>query len=91
MLQVSEFNQGLPELPEGKVTVPKLPSPEVLQAITSAVGVSNSSRKTTAIYTRRKTIQERNNTMDIYDEDVDINHADSANIEPIIISRLSRI
>ena len=91
MLQVSEFNQGLPELPEGKLTVPELPNPEVLQATTSVVGVSNSSRKTTAIYTRRKTIQERNNTMDIYDEDVDINHADSANIEPIIISRLSRI
>ena len=91
MLQVSEFNQGLPELAEGKLTVLELPNPEVLQATTSAVGVSNSSRKTIAIYTRRKTIQERNNTMDIYDEDVDINHADSANIEPIIISRLSRI
>ena len=31
------------------------------------------------------TIQESDNTADIYDENVDINHADSANQEPIRI------
>ena len=56
MLQINEFNQGGPELPAGSVTVPEPPpNPEVLQATTSGVGVSKSSRKTTNIYTRRKT------------------------------------
>ena len=54
MLQINEFNQGGPELPEGSVMVPKRPGPEVLQVITSAIGVSKSPRKTTTIYTRRK-------------------------------------
>ena len=55
MLQINEFNQGGPELPEGNVTLPKPPSPEVLQATTSGLGVSKSPRKTATIYTRRKT------------------------------------
>ena len=55
MLQINEFNQGGPELPVGSVTVPEPASPEVLQATTSGVGVSRSPRKTTTIYTRRKT------------------------------------
>ena len=55
MLQVNEFNQGGPELPEGSVAVSKSPQPKVLQATTSVVGVSKSPRKYTAIYTRRKT------------------------------------
>ena len=37
------------------MTVPEPPGPEVLQTTTSGVGVSKSPRKTTAIYTRRKT------------------------------------
>ena len=32
MLQINEFDQGGPELPEGRVTLPEPPSPEVLQA-----------------------------------------------------------
>ena len=44
-----------PEMPEGSVTVPKPPGPDVLQATTFGVGVSKSLRKTTTIYTRRKT------------------------------------
>ena len=55
MLQLNEFNQGGPELPEGSVTVPEPPGPEVLQATTSGVEVSKSPSKTTTIYTRRKT------------------------------------
>ena len=55
MLQINEFNQGGPELPEGSVTVPDPPSPEILRATTSGVGVSKLPRKTTTIYTRRKT------------------------------------
>ena len=55
MLQINEFNQGGPELPEGSVTVPEPPGPEVLQVTTSGVGVSKSPRKTTTIYTRSKT------------------------------------
>ena len=55
MSKINEFNQGGPELPEGSVTVPEPPVPEVLQATTSGVGISKSPRKTTAIYTRRKT------------------------------------
>ena len=55
MFKINEFNQGGPELPEGSVTVPEPPGPEVLQATTSGVGVSKSPRKTTTIYTRRKT------------------------------------
>ena len=35
--------------------MPEPPDPEVLQATTSGVGVSKSPRKTTTIYTRRKT------------------------------------
>ena len=54
MLQANEFNQGGPELPVGSVTLPESPSPEVLQATTSGVGVSKSPRKSTTIYTRRK-------------------------------------
>ena len=34
--------------------MPEPPDPEVLQATTSGVGVSKSPRKTTTIYTRRK-------------------------------------
>ena len=56
MLQINEFYQGKPELPEESVTVPKPPGPEVLQVTTSGVGVSKLPRKTTTnIYTRRKT------------------------------------
>ena len=55
MSQINEFNQGAPELPVGSVTVPELPGPEFWQATTSGVGVSKSPRKTTTIYTRRKT------------------------------------
>ena len=55
MLQINEFNQEGPELPVGSVTVPEPPGPEVLQTPTSGVGVSKSPRKTTTIYTRRKT------------------------------------
>ena len=55
MLQINEVNQGGTELPEGSVTVPEPPGPEVLEATTSGVGVSKSPRKTTTIYTRRKT------------------------------------
>ena len=55
MFKINEFNQGGTELPEGSVTVPEPPGPEVLQATTSGVGVSKSPRKTTTIYTRRKT------------------------------------
>ena len=55
ILQINEFNQGGPELPEGSVTVSKLPCTEVLQANTSGVGVSKLPRKTTTICTRRKT------------------------------------
>ena len=55
MLQIKEFNLGGTELPVGSVTVPKPPGPEVSHATTSGVGVSKSSRKTTTIYTRRKT------------------------------------
>ena len=55
MLQINEFSQGGFELLEGSVTVPELPAQEVLQATTSVVGVSKSPRKTTTIYTRRKT------------------------------------
>ena len=55
MFKINEFDQGRPELPEGSVTVPEPPGPEVLQATTSGVGVSKSPRKTTTIYTRRKT------------------------------------
>ena len=54
MLKINEFNQGGPGLPVGSVTVPEPPDPEVLQATTSGVGVSKSPRKTTTIYTRRK-------------------------------------
>ena len=54
MFKINEFNQGGPELPEGSVTVPEPPGPEVLQTTTSGVGVSKSPRKTTTIYTRRK-------------------------------------
>ena len=45
MLQINEYNNGGPELPEGKGMVPEPPSPEVLQATTSGVGVSKSPRK----------------------------------------------
>ena len=55
MFKINEFNQGGSELPEGSVTVPEPPNPEVLQATTCGVGVSKSPRKTTTIYTRRKT------------------------------------
>ena len=55
MFKINEFNQGGPELPEESVTVPEHPGTEVLQATTSGVGVSKSPRKTTTIYTRRKT------------------------------------
>ena len=55
MLQINKFNQGGPELPEGSVTVPEHPNPEIFQVTTSGVGVSKSLRKTTTIYTRRKT------------------------------------
>ena len=55
MFKINEFNQGGPELPEGRVTVPEPPGPEVLQVTTSGVGVSKSPRKTTTIYIRRKT------------------------------------
>ena len=55
MFKINEFNQGGPELPEGSVAVPEPPGSEVLQATTSGVGVSKSPRKTTTIYTRRKT------------------------------------
>ena len=54
MLQINEFNQEGPELPAESVRVPKPPSPEVLQATISGVGLSMSPRKTTTIYTRRK-------------------------------------
>ena len=54
MLQINEFNQGGPELPVGSVTVPKFPSPEVLQVTTSGIKeVSKLTKKT--IYTRIKT------------------------------------
>ena len=43
MLQINEFDQGGPELPEGSVTLPEPPSPESCR------------RKTATIYTRRKT------------------------------------
>ena len=55
MLQINESNQGGPELPEGSVTVPESLGSELLLATTSGVGVSKSPRKTTTIYTRRKT------------------------------------
>ena len=55
MLQINEFNQGRLDLPVGSVTVPETSDPKVLQATTSGVGVSKSPRKTTTIYTRRKT------------------------------------
>ena len=55
MFKINEFNQWRPELPEGSVTVPEPPGPEVLQATTSGDGVSKSPRKNTNIYTRRKT------------------------------------
>ena len=55
MLQINEFNQEGPELPVESVTMPEPPVPEVLQTTTSGVGVSKSPRKTTTIYTRRKT------------------------------------
>ena len=55
MLQINEFNQGEPGLSERSVMVPMHPNPEVLQATISDVGVSKSPKKTTTIYTRRKT------------------------------------
>ena len=57
MLQINEFNQGGGgELPVGSMMVPKPPpGPEVLQVTTSSVGVSKLARKTTTIYTGRKT------------------------------------
>ena len=55
MLQINEFNQEGPELPEGSVTVHESSNPEVLQVTTSGVGVSKSPRKTTTTYTKRKT------------------------------------
>ena len=55
MFKINEFNQWGPELPEGSVTVPEPPGPEVLQATTSGAGVSKSPRKASTIYTGRKT------------------------------------
>ena len=55
MFKINEFNKGGPELPEGSVTVPEPPNLEVLQTTTCGVGVSKSPRKTTTIYSRRKT------------------------------------
>ena len=45
MLQINEFNQGGPKLPEGRVTVPESPGPEVLQATTSGVGYQSRQEK----------------------------------------------
>ena len=56
MLQINEFNQGSPELPEGSLTVLEPPGPDALQVATSRAGVSKSPRKTNTIYARRKTI-----------------------------------
>ena len=55
MLQINKFNQREPELPVGKVTVPEPSGAEFLKGTASGVGVSKSPRKTTTIYTRRKT------------------------------------
>ena len=55
MLQINEFNQGGTELFEGSVMVPEHPGPEVLQATTFGIVILKSPRKTTNIYTGRKT------------------------------------
>ena len=55
MLQINEFNQGGLELIEGSVTMPEHPDQEVLQATTFGIEISKSPRKTSNIYTGRKT------------------------------------
>ena len=52
MFKINEFNQRGPEL---GCHGARAPGSEVLPATTSGVGVSKSPRKTTTIYTRRKT------------------------------------
>ena len=53
MLQINESNQG-------DLNCLKEPHPKALQATTSGVGVSKLPRKTSTIYTRRKTKARRN-------------------------------
>ena len=59
MLQINEFNQGGPELPEGSVTVPEPRGPEVLHATTSGVGISKSPKKTTTILEEKQKQEHR--------------------------------
>ena len=63
MLQINEFNQGGPELPEESVTVPEPPDPEVLQATTSGVGISKSPRKLLPFILVEKQKQEQRRTL----------------------------
>ena len=63
MFKIIELIRGCPELPEGSVMVPEPPSPEVLQATTSGVGVSKSPRKTTTFILEEKQKQEQQRTL----------------------------
>ena len=96
MLQINEFNQGYLNSLWEVWQCPR-PWPGSLAADYFWGWGIKVAKKTTTIYTRKKidnegrdevnegTMQESDNIVEIYDENVDINHADSPNEEHITI------